>query len=30
LTVGTQPGPLLAQLVQQAGFTAQPVDTSQI
>jgi uncharacterized protein (TIGR00730 family) len=30
LTVGTEPGPLLAQLVQQAGFTAQPVDTSLI
>ena len=30
LTVGTEPGPLLAQLVQQAGFTPQPVDTSRI
>ena len=30
LTVGTEPGPLLEQLVQAAGFTPAPVDVSQI
>jgi uncharacterized protein (TIGR00730 family) len=30
VTVGTEPGPLLQQLVQAAGFTTAPVDVSQI